>query len=223
MVFLGHAFLSILCIIGTYIGVALLATIIPINTRYRQTLGGVTCYLCSDGIHTDFVVPTANAHFDWRGIIDPADYEIDLNDGSFLGIGWGDKGFYLDIPTWNDLTFSVAAKALLMPSKSLMHIIAYTDVPIKKKCVELHLSAEEYLILCAYITQFFKLNAENEVVHLPDVGYTPNDQFYESNASYHALNTCNYWINKGLIKTGVRTSVWAPMDWGIFYQLQRIT
>jgi len=224
LLFIGKVVLFILAVFTAYIVLALLGSIIPVNTGYRQKPDGVTCYLSSDGIHTDFVVPTSNSSFDWRGIINKDHYENGLPSDSFLGIGWGDRGFYLDIATWNDLTFKVAAHAMLIPSPTLMHIIVHDTVPSdKKKLATLHLSEDEYLRLCSYITEYFKIDESAKVIHIPDVGYTPNDNFYEANEKYHAFNTCNYWINRGLIRTGIRTAVWSPSDRGIFLHLERFS
>ena len=222
-VVLGKFLLFFLILILSYIGIALLAVVIPVNRSFKNKINGVTCYLSSDGIHTDFILPTTNEHFDWRKLLNPNDYLDGIPEDSFLGLGWGDRGFYLDIPTWNDLTFKVAARAMLLPTQSLMHVIAHDTVPTdKKKLIELNLSQEEYLRLCGFIAGYFKLTEEGKLMHLPGKGYAANDNFYVANQKYHALNTCNYWINKGLITAGIRTSIWSPVDWGLFFQLRRI-
>ena len=220
---LGKILYFFLLLVLSDFSVALLAVVIPVNRNFKNKINGVTCYLSSDGIHTDFILPTTNQFFDWRKLLDINDYQNKIPEDSYLGLGWGDRGFYLDIPTWNDLTFKVAARAMLLPTESLMHVIAHDSVPTdKKKLIELNLSSDEYLRLCAFISGYFKLTEEGELMHLNGKGYTPNDNFYMANQKYHALNTCNYWINKGLITTGVRTSIWSPVDWGLFFQLRRI-
>ena len=39
----------------------------------------------------------------------------------YIAIGWGDKGFYLDTPTWADLKFSTAFKAAFWLGNSAIH------------------------------------------------------------------------------------------------------
>ena len=121
------------CIPGVYLLLAFFGSVIPLNKSYNQKEVDVECYLSSDGIHTDFVLPLVNTYFDWRVLLDQDHYEMNLDQNTYLGIGWGDKGFYLDIATWDDLTLKVAAKAILIPSPTLMHIIAYRDLPTEKK------------------------------------------------------------------------------------------
>ena len=220
---LSNIVLSLLFIVVAYISLAFFAIVIPVNRQFQNLEKEVVCYLSSDGIHTDFILPTTNNYFDWRALFKAANFESGIPPSSYLALGWGDRGFYLDIPTWNDLTVKVAARAMLVPSASLMHVIAFDQVPTdKKKLVEIHLSVDEYQRLCTYIYSFFSLDSNGNVIHLPGKGYTQDDNFYQSPAKYHALHTCNYWINKGLRKAGVRTSIWSPADWGIFYQLKKI-
>lgn len=49
----------------------------------------------------------------------------------YLAIGWGDKGFYLNTPTWADLKFSTAFKAAFGLSKPAMHATFYRDPSIQ--------------------------------------------------------------------------------------------
>jgi len=215
--------LFIFCLVGIYLFMAILGSIIPKNKKYRPTNIDVICYLSSDGIHTDFVLPLVNSYFDWRVLLNQNHYNIELNDYTYIGIGWGDKGFYLDIPTWNDLTFKVAANALLIPSPSVMHIIAYEEIPThKKKLLPFALHKDQYLVLSDYISSYFRVDENNQPLHIPEAGYSSNDNFYHARDSYHAFNTCNFWINRGLTKAGVRTSLWSPSDRGIFWQLKRV-
>lgn len=198
-------------------------SIIPKNKNYQNVKKEVEIFLVSDGIHTDFIVPTISSFFNWKNILDDQHYDTKFTKDNFLGIGWGDRGFYLDIPTWSDLTPKVAAKALLVPSKTVMHISSYTEstLPKDKKYFEsIHLDVEQYLQLCQYICSYFQ-EKDNQVQLIPDVGYTPDDNFYESTGTYHAFCTCNFWVNKGLILTGVRMPIWCHWGGGMFYQLKK--
>ncbi len=222
LLFLVKTIVVVVAIATLYILLSLLSIVIPVNTKFHHAEEGITCYLCSDGIHTDFVLPVCNEVHDWKRLIKQECYENRIVDGNFIGFGWGDRGFYLDIPTWNDLTFKVAFKAMVIPSKTLMHVKALNTLPRdKKKFSKMVLNPEQYKALCDYIYSYFKLE-NGEPILLAGKGYSPNDNFYEALSKYHALNTCNFWVNRGLIRVGVRTSFWSPSDRGIFYQLGRV-
>lgn len=63
-------------------------------------------------------------------------------DFNYIAFGWGDKGFYLDTPTWADLKFSTAFKAAFWMGQSAMHTTYYREVKegedCKRLCLLLH-------------------------------------------------------------------------------------
>ena len=112
---------------------------------------------------------------------------------------------------------------MLVPSPSLMHVTSYDILPDSKvRLVELVISSNQFKRLCDYIMDSFQCTNNGDVQLLINKGYTPTANFYEAKGAYTAINTCNYWINKGLHLIGVRTSVWSPSYKGIFYHLDRI-
>lgn len=48
---------------------------------------------------------------DWSQKIPFSQTKGKSTDFNYIAFGWGDKGFYLDTPTWADLKFSTAFKA----------------------------------------------------------------------------------------------------------------
>ncbi len=227
MVILNSLGILVLAMIGIVLLFLLLIPIgamIPINRNYQPAIGGIDIYLSTNGMHTDFIVPTQNNLFNWTTLIDSQPFEKHLKDYPHLGIGWGDWGFYIELDEWDNLTPKLAAKTLLNPTtKTLMHITGYEELPTKERRVEkISITAQQYLTLCAFIKTGFKYNDQQAIQLLPNHGYAANDNFYQGTGSYHAFHTCNYWVNKGLKKVGVRTSLWSPIDRGMFYQLAKI-
>ncbi|MEL6636626.1 MAG: TIGR02117 family protein [Bacteroidota bacterium] len=219
---LGFVLLGILGLIVFFLLFVLLGTLIPVNRKSRQSNNGVAVYLKSDGIHADFILPTINHLYDWSKIITSGDYQTPLSQQSFLGIGWGDRGFYLDIPTWGDLTPKIVCKALCIPSPTVVHVISYAQPPNSFKYFrKLILSEAQYLALCEYIQSYFRTDEGAQVQLVPDVGYTPDDNFYLAERPYHVFHTCNYWVNRGLKRIGIRTSLWSPSPHGIFLHLKK--
>jgi len=227
--------MSFLIVLGAFLGTILVLMIgyllmfaigyyVGVNRKYKPSDNGVDIYISTNGMHTDFIVPTQNKLFDWTSILDSRDYNRSLADFSFLGIGWGDYGFYLELEAWNKLTPKLAAKAMLLPNTpTLMHVTGYDHLPTEKlKVRKIALSKKQYLHLCSFIYNDFDISEDQQVQLLPGVGYGENDNFYKAHGSYHALHTCNYWVNKGLKKIGVRTALWSPLDKGIFYQLDKV-
>jgi len=174
-------------------------------------------------MHTDFILPTKNEIFDWTQIIDSQYYETTLQENTHLGIGWGDKSIYLDIATWGELTFKMGLATLFLPTPTILHITVYPTLPNSDiKISKTTISQNQYLQLCEFIMAYFKVDANQKIQHIENAGYTANDNFYHAIGKYHAFVTCNTWVNKGLKRIGVRTSLWTPLDKGIFYQFERI-
>jgi len=221
---LGGFILLIIAMLILYLFAIPIGAIIPVNLKYRPAKKGIDIYLTTNGMHTDFVLPTQNHLFDWAKIIDSEPFEKDTKAYPFLGLGWGDWGFYIDLDLWENLTAKLAAKTLLNPTTpTLMHITGYEELPHEKLRVEkVSISNEQYLKLCDFILSGFALKPNQSIDLLPGLSYTEHDNFYKGTGHYHALHTCNYWVNKGLRRIGVRTALWSPLDRGIFHQLDKI-
>lgn len=208
--------IGLLCI---YVLAVWLLPYIPVN-KNADKVGAedVSIYIKTNGVHTDIVVPVKNDLMDWSTFIR---YEhTDDNDTSlsFVGIGWGDKGFYLQTPEWKDLKFSVAFKAMFHLGTSAIHATFYNKVITGDDCKEIKISNEEYSKLVRYITDSFQKDANGNSIHIPSVddGYGATDAFYEANGKYDFFNTCNTWANGALKACDQRACFWTALDKGIF-------
>jgi len=68
----------------------------------------IQVFVQSNGVHTDIVLPVVNEEMDWSQLF-PYGNTVGKHSGyRYVGIGWGDKGFYVDTPEWKDLKASTA-------------------------------------------------------------------------------------------------------------------
>ena len=174
----------------------------------------------SNGVHTDVVVPVRNEIMDWSQLLKFEDTDTKDPTYKYAGIGWGDKGFYLQTPEWKDLKLSVALKAALHLGSSAIHATFYHRIDTtQEKCKALNISNEDYKLLAGYIKNSFDLDAKGNSIHIPstDDGYGDSDAFYEAKGSYSLFYTCNTWTNNALKAANQRASWWALMDRQIFY------
>ncbi len=206
-----------------YFLIAFISNFIPVNEKFKPPLTGIELHLSTNGMHTDFILPAKNEVFDWTSIIEDTNFELGITKNTYLGIGWGDKAVHLDIGTWSELTIKMGLATLFLPTPTILHITAYNQLPFATMNVKKTLISEtQYLQLCQYIIGYFKVGTRQKAQLIEDVGYTPNDIFYQAVGKYHAFATCNTWVNKGLKKSGVRAPLWSPLDKGIFYQFGKI-
>lgn len=185
---------------------------IPIGEIEKE--GDVEIFIQSNGVHTDFCLPTVSVNFDWKTMIPIEDFPNN-KEFNYISLGWGDKGFFLDTPTWDDLTFKTAFTAAFLPSPTAMHVSYLENKPrLSNQVANVFVTKDEYLKLVDYIKNSFRLK-NNQVDLIPNRGYWYNDNFYEANASYHLFKTCNSWTNDGLKLIGVKTGIYALSADGI--------
>jgi len=203
-----------------YFLMVVFGTLIPVNTDFEQDPEGIKIYVESNGVHTDIVVPIHHELINWENTVDPKDFDPPDEIFKYIAFGWGDKGFYLYTPNWDDLKASTAIKATLLPSPTAMHVTYKEEAPIAgERSRELLISSESYQSLINYILSSFKF--ENEKTQLIDCCRygNVNDNFYEANGSYHLFRTCNNWTNGALKEARVKTSLWAPFSDCVFFYL----
>lgn len=196
---------------------ALIMMLIPVNSDYKYSSEEIQFYVITNGVHTDICLPVKSKIHDWSKLINVANFSGIHSKPSYISIGWGDKGFYLDTPTWADLKISTAVNAVLLPSETAMHITYIHEEPLEsKKVVKCSMDDEEYFNLIAFIMASFNSSSGGFKADLiKGSGYTDFDNFYEAKGSYFAFKTCNTWTNEALRISGVRTSFHALFESGI--------
>jgi len=195
---------------------------IPVHRGWRPPTRGVEIMISSNGIHTDFYLPTKTAQQDWSTFAPLQHVSTRREVAPFVLIGWGDRGFFLDTPTWDDLSVGTALSAVFLPTPSVMHVYYRHWLPqADEQTVRLLLREEEYAQLVAYIERSFRRGDDGRPVMIRDRQYSSSDVFYEGVGSYHLFYTCNNWANGALDAAGVTTPLWSPFDGAIFAHLPK--
>lgn len=199
--------LIIVTVVVLYITAALVGFVWK-TTKYKNRDATIQIYILTNGAHTDFILPLQHELFDWNAFLDNKNVVPVYN---WIGIGWGDKGFYLDIPEWKDLKLKTAVNALFWNSKTLMHVTFHEKMQENEKCVGFKITETEYQELLNYITSYFYLE-EDKPIMLLGAGYTAKDFFYHAHSKYSLFKTCNVWTNQGIRKMGYPTGMWSPFE-----------
>ena len=199
-----------------YLTLTLICMSIEIGDKPSQ--GDITIYMKSDGIHTDYVFPVQTIFFDWTKRISPDNTRGKDSTNNFISIGWGDQGFFLNTPEWSDVKVSTVFYACFYLGKSALHTNYLKELDFKYTHVKLVISSKQYRILCNYVTNSMKKNRNGNYSCIKNRGYWDTDSFYETNGSYGLFNTCNTWINTGLINANLPACSWTSMNSGIFHK-----
>ena len=209
----GTAFLALIGILLAYATAGMIGGALPSNSNWTQPESGVRIYVESNGIHTGLVVPMVGGDEDWRDLLRPED----LRDPryarySHVSIGWGERTFYLETPTWAEAKPLTILAAAAGSERTVMHVdhvpeprVGADDEGDTRSIV---LRTEEYRRLVAFIRASFRSENGQRPVH--QFGYGPYDAFYDARGRYSAVQTCNAWTGDALRHAGVRVGAWTP-------------
>lgn len=208
-----EAFLGILIF---YAFLALVGMSVQIGEDYKPAANGVTIYIQTDGIHTNFVVPVRTDITDWTKTIRWSDLRGTDTSFNYLAFGWGDQGFFLNTPEWSDLKFSTAFDALFYRGKSAVHTVYQYEPEEGLGCERLIISRKQYRQLVDYIEETLLLDEDRKIpTCITGKGYWDYDAFYLSKGKYSLFSTCNSWINGGLKQAELPACLWTPLSFGI--------
>lgn len=178
---------------------------LPANRGWTPPERGIVLFVESNGVHTGIVLPKVAAGVDWRDLF-PA---RDLADPRYAGhdhvaIGWGERDFYLNTPTWADVSPATIAAAAFGSDRTLIHA---EHLPLPRPGADarrLIVRPAEYRRLAGYIRATLVAGGARHR------GYGANDAFYEARGHYGAVRTCNAWTGDALRHAGIRVGRWTP-------------
>jgi uncharacterized protein (TIGR02117 family) len=217
---LWRALLVLVALIALYLLAAWALSHVAVAAEAEQG-GDVPVYILSNGVHTDIIVPVRTREMDWTRSAPFTNTAGRDSTAAWVGFGWGDKGFYLETPTWGDLTARVAFNAAFGLSTSAMHATFHQHLEEGDACKRMSLTHAQYERLVAYIEQSFAHDAAGRTLLIvTDANYGPTDAFYEGVGSYSLFHTCNTWTNNALKACGQKACWWTPFDSGILRQYE---
>lgn len=123
-----------------YVILGLLIPYIPVRAEKTGDAKTIELYILTNGVHTDLVVPVKSKYIDWSSKLPFENTKGQKTDFDYISFGWGDKGFYLDTPTWAELKFSTAFKAAFWLSDSAMHCTYYKQMKVGDDCKKMMLT-----------------------------------------------------------------------------------
>jgi len=206
--------LGLIAPIGMYFLAAFIFSVIPTDPPPTFCKERNIIYVASNGVHLDLIIP--------RELLTPS-----LENGlklpnwvSYTAFGWGDKEFYINTPTWNDLKLHTALRALFADTESAMHVVWLDRVYNQGAPVALCDFQLDRLL--QFIEQSFKTLPDGQLIEIAAAGYGDRDKFYQGVGNFNFIQTCNNWVNRSLKTAGIRTSLWSPFDKGVLYQLSKL-
>lgn len=213
------AALSVVVILLAYALIGTILSLIPVNSNAVPG-DDVAIYLVRSDVHVDVVVPTRTGRIDWTAAVPPSDMSAKMT-AKYLAFGWGSRDFYLNVPTWSDLTFGVVISAVSGTGGTALHATYMREPAEGADCRRLSLSSEQYDALVEYILSSGRRDEKGAFVHIDHEGYCSTDAFYEGTGRYSPLFTCNSWANSALRACGQKCCLWTFLPQPIFWKCQQ--
>lgn len=196
---------ALVLVVAVYVAAGFIGGAVAVNRDWTAPADGIVVFVESNGVHTGIVMPKVAAGVDWRGLA----RSEDLRDPRYAGydhvsIGWGEKRFYLETPTWAEVKPATVLAAAFGSTATLVHV---DHVPLPAASADIRrivLRPAEYRRLAAYI----RASVADGGAHYP--GYGGYDAFYDGRGRYSAVTTCNSWTGAALRFAGVRVGAWTP-------------
>ena len=220
--------LRVLRLSATFIGLIILSfftlcvllALIPVEKEITKDPKTVTIYFMQSGVHTDFIVPVHNNVQRWDDLFPYENNKVYDTTFHWIGIGMGDKRFFLTTPTFDDLTFETAFKGAFGLSGAALHAYYHYEIPTDRPVIKLKITEKQYKRLCTHIKNTIKWRNNKPILLTSKVKGTTfdYDRYYDAKGAYSVVNTCNSWVNKGLKAAGQRGCYWTAFAGGIFYQ-----
>jgi uncharacterized protein (TIGR02117 family) len=191
-----------------YLAAGALLGSIPRGPAAAEPDDAVTIYVATNGVHTGVLVPASGYGVDWRELVRPEHLADPRHAGRWLWFGWGDRDFYLNTPTWAEVSPLTVLRAATGSGDTLIHVDhlpgPYEDArPVR-------ISRAQYQRLSAALRRSFALGEDGRAA--PIRGYGPADIFYPARGHYSALFTCNAWTGDILAEAGIRIGLWTPFS-----------
>ena len=174
----------VLAVPATYFLAALILGLIPANAGWSEAERGVPIFVRTNGIHTWIMMPKVNAIMDWRPYVPPEHLrDARYGRGNYIAVGYGNRDFYLETPTWGDLELHTAISALAGRGPSLLHVEHEHEPRASEWQRPITLRPDEYRRLAAFIRARFRLGPDGRTKPLIGRGYNDWDMFYEANGA----------------------------------------
>jgi uncharacterized protein (TIGR02117 family) len=172
-----------------------------------------TVYAINHGRHVGLVIAAADLAAALPSLADT------LRQEDHVEIGWGDLRYYQA----EEKTLGMSLSALFLPTAGVLHVATFRGPPALYfaglEVIDLMVEQAGYENLLNYVVKSFACIAEGEPIRIGP-GLYGRSWFYRAEGTFHACNTCNTWMARGLAETGYPVSRRTVTASGLLKQLR---
>jgi len=214
----GRLLSLLLALPAVYLAAALIGSLVPVNSGWKEPAGGTAVYIADNGIHADIIMPVQALGLDWSRFIPRSGFAAVPPNSAWIAFGSGEQNVYLNTPTWWDITPRTLWSALA-GGKRVIHV-EYVSSP-NYAVREIRLRPEEYRRLWAAVRADFALDQQARPIRIDHPGYGTADAFYQATGKANMVRTCNAVEAGWLRLAGAKTSLWPPFVNGLIWRYRR--
>ncbi len=182
-----------------------LTVFIPIYFIYIPELFAAnslhTVYVVDHGWHTGIILKTSEIDSTYHDIVKY------FPEGVYIEAGWGDADFYQNPSV--EIDYWLAFKAAILPTKSVMHIVAFDSTPEEyfkySTLISIAIDSAGFIRMLRFIMAHFERDAQGNILPLGK-GLYGNSRFFKSDHIYILPKTCNVWTAQALEEAGLPLS-----------------
>lgn len=133
----------------------------------------------------------------------------------FIAFSYADEAFMLNTPTWDDVDYRLAAKALFYPTPSVIQVGNYADIKYDA-CIKIPLNVECLEKLAKSISDSFMVK-DGRYIKVQSNSKFGSLYYYRAKEPYTLFHTCNSWTANRLQDAGLKAPYLAPFVQQIVY------
>lgn len=218
---IGKAVALILGLPLLYLAAGVAGSLIPANGDWVEPENGIQIFVRTNGVHTWLIFPKVTKVLDWRSLVNPSHIkDARYGHSDHVAFGFGNKDFYLNTPTWSDLSVQTALAAAFGRGPALMHVEHVHQPKADPYTRPLRVRPQEYDRLIQRVRSSFAYGPDGRLIPLMGRGYGNGDIFYASHGAYNAGRTCNEWTGETLRFAGIKTGRWTPFSQSIMWRMK---
>src|SRR5687768_1527619 len=92
--FVRRIALALLAVPVAYLLAALIGSLIPVNSAWREPDRGISIYLADNGVHADLILPVRAAGLDWAPLLPRSDMADARPGMNWIAFGAGERRVY---------------------------------------------------------------------------------------------------------------------------------
>ena len=199
-------------LIGCYFAAALVGSLFPANSDWREPDEGIPIFVETNGVHVSLILPMAAAGGDLSDVIRSEHLANPGVYGTHFMIGWGHGAVYRNAQTWGQVRSGDIGSAIIGSNDTSLHIYHLVNPRQSAIRKEFRVSDAQYRAMIKEVRASFRLTDGRSTAY---PAYGPDNLFYDSVGRYSAVNTYNEWTAHVLRKAGIKVGVWTPMPGGV--------